>query len=123
LSATVVGMLRTRLELIAIELAEEKARLFSMVLLGLAALLCLALGLVVFSFLVVVLFWDTDYRYASIVVVGLAYLVAGAIMLLMVRKKANLSSIAFDDTLAELERDRQMLEAVADATRRRSERS
>ncbi|GAA4329243.1 phage holin family protein [Pigmentiphaga soli] len=120
LSATVVGILRTRLELISIELAEEKSRLMGMLLLALAGLLCLTLGLLMFSFLLVVLFWDTSYRLHAITIVGLVYLVLGIGMLLAVRKQAAGSPIAFEETLAELERDRAMLAAVSDEPAGRS---
>lgn len=115
LAATSVGILRTRLELVAIELAEEKSRLLSMALVALAALLCLTLGLMMFSFLVVVAFWDTEYRHLAIALVGAAYLLIGLIMLLVVRRQAVHAPIAFEETLAELQRDRDMLAAVADA--------
>ncbi|MDX3904754.1 MAG: phage holin family protein [Pigmentiphaga sp.] len=117
LAATCVGILRTRLELVAIELAEEKSRLMGMLLVALAALLCLTLGLMMFSFLIVVVFWDTEYRHLAIALVGAAYLLVGLVMLFMVRRQASHAPIAFDDTLAELQRDRDMLAAVADADR------
>jgi len=109
LAATSVGILKTRLELVAIELAEEKSRLMGLLILALAGLLCLAIGLLMFSFLIVVAFWDTDHRLLSIVLVGLVYLVLGIGMLLAVRKKAIDAPIAFEETLAELERDRELL--------------
>nr|WP_257022642.1 phage holin family protein [Pigmentiphaga litoralis] len=109
LAATSVGILKTRLELVAIELAEEKTRLMGLLILALAGLLCLAIGLLMFSFLVVVAFWDTDHRLLSILLVGLVYLVLGIGMLLAVRKKAIDAPIAFEETLAELERDRELL--------------
>jgi uncharacterized membrane protein YqjE len=104
-----VGILKTRLELVAIELAEEKTRLMGLLILALAGLLCLAIGLLMFSFLIVVAFWDTDHRLLSIVLVGLVYLLLGIGMLLAVRKKAIEAPIAFEETLAELERDRELL--------------
>ena len=109
LAATSVGILKTRLELVAIELAEEKTRLMGLLILALAGLLCLAIGLLMFSFLIVVAFWDTDHRLLSIVLVGLVYLLLGIGMLLAVRKKAMDAPIAFEETLAELERDRELL--------------
>jgi len=122
LAATSIGILRTRLELVAIELAEEKSRLLGMVLVALAALLCLTLGLMMFSFLIVVVFWDTEYRHLAIALVGAAYLLVGLVMLVMVRRQAVHAPLVFEDTLAELERDRDMLAAVAEsdpASRRR----
>jgi uncharacterized membrane protein YqjE len=104
-----VGILKTRLELVAIELAEEKTRLMGLLILALAGLLCLAIGLLMFSFLIVVAFWDTDHRLLSIVLVGLVYLLLGIGMLFAVRKKAIEAPIAFEETLAELERDRELL--------------
>ena len=109
LAATSLGIVKTRLELVAIELAEEKTRLMGLLILALAGLLCLAIGLLMFSFLIVVAFWDTEHRLLSIVLVGLVYLLLGIGMLLAVRKKASDAPIAFEGTLAELERDRELL--------------
>ncbi len=122
LAATSVGIIRTRIELVAIELAEEKTRLMSMVLIALAALLCLTLGLLMFSLLVVVLFWDTEHRHLAISLVGLAYLLVGILLLLKVRQQAASAPMPFDETLAELERDREMLAAVADADSSQAQR-
>lgn len=100
--------------MLGIELAEEKTRVLGMLILALAGLLCLTLGLLMFSFLAVVAFWDTEHRHLAITVVGVVYLVIGAGLLLLVRKQAAESPIAFEETLAELERDREMLSATDD---------
>lgn len=109
LAATSLGIVRTRLELLGIELAEEKTRLLGMLVLALAGLLCLTLGLMTFSLLIVVMFWDTEHRLLAISLVGAFYLLLGLGMLLAVRKQTIESPIAFEETLAELERDRSML--------------
>lgn len=87
-----------------------------MLILALAGLLCLTLGLLVFSFLAVVAFWDTEHRHLAIVLVGLVYLLIGVVLLLMARKQAAESPLVFEGTLAELERDREMLSADDDSS-------
>ena len=85
-----------------------------MLILALAGLLCLTLALLMFSFLAVVAFWDTQHRHLAIILVGLVYLVIGAVLLLLARKQAAESPLVFEGTLAELERDREMLSAIDD---------
>jgi len=114
LSATVIGILRTRLELLAVELAEEKNRLLAILLWALGGLLALAMGILMLSLLVVAVFWDTEHRLTALGVVAAVYFLAGVAALLTVRKKIADAPFTFDETLAELERDRQALGAVGD---------
>ncbi|QEI05221.1 hypothetical protein FXN63_04750 [Pigmentiphaga aceris] len=115
LGATVIGILRTRLELLAVELAEEKNRLLTILLWALGGLLALAMGILMLSLLVVAAFWDTPNRLTALGVVAALYFLTGVGALLFVRKKVADAPFTFDETLAELERDRQALGAAADA--------
>ena len=114
LGATVIGILRTRLELLAVELAEEKNRLLAILLWSLGGLLALAMGILMLSLLVVAAFWDTDHRLTALGVVAALYFLSGVGALLFVRNKMANSPFAFDETLAELERDRQALGAASE---------
>jgi uncharacterized membrane protein YqjE len=116
LSATAIGILRTRLELLAVELAEEKNRLLSILLWSLGGLLALAMGILMLSFLVVAAFWDTNHRLTAFGVVAAVYFLAGIGALLFVRRKIANAPFTFDETLAELERDRQALGAASDSS-------
>jgi uncharacterized membrane protein YqjE len=112
LAAKLLGIGRTRLELLGIELAEEKARLLGLLLLAVAGMLFLLLALLLGSFLLIVLFWDSARYLAMAVLVGV-YLVLGLALLAMVRARIANHPPPFEQTLAELERDRAVLMAEA----------
>lgn len=114
LGATAIGILRTRLELLAVELAEEKNRLLAILLWSLGGLLALAMGILMLSLLVVAAFWDTEHRLTALGVVAALYFLTGVGALLFVRQKIANAPFTFDETLAELERDRQALGAVSE---------
>ncbi|MEK7334229.1 MAG: phage holin family protein [Candidatus Binatota bacterium] len=64
LAATFVAVLQTRADLISTEIEEERERLKEMILLTVVALFCVSLGVLLFTLLVVVVFWDTHRLYA-----------------------------------------------------------
>ena len=61
LLATTLAMLRTRAELLVVELEEEKSRVLSVLLFGAAAFFFLSFGLVMLAVFLTALFWDS-YR-------------------------------------------------------------
>ena len=58
----------TRLRLAVVELQEERARLFSLLIMVFVALLLAAFGIGMLMLLVTVYFWDTPYRLEAIAV-------------------------------------------------------
>lgn len=58
-ASTVLAILKTRFELMAIELEEEWIRLLAYLLLSLSALFCLALTVLLAVILIIVLCWDS----------------------------------------------------------------
>jgi len=106
LGATLLALIRSRAELIAIELQEERER--SKEMLVLLAALFLALGLLLVAFLIVALFWDT-HRLLAIGGVTLLYLGIGGVALLKLRNKLRKSSPLFSATLYEFENDLEVL--------------
>lgn len=108
LASTLVGILQTRLEILATELEEAKLQLRQQLLLGLAALFCLGLGIVLLAVFFVVLFWDS-HRLAVLGVMAGFFLGAGAIAVLALRARAAENTRMFSDTLAELAKDREQL--------------
>jgi len=105
-----VGMVRTRLNLLAVELMEERSRIWLMlVLTGLALILGL-MALLTFSLLVVVAFWDEN-RLLAIGALLAFYVIATAVVLLMLRQKAKVGSRLFASTLRELSKDAEALES------------
>lgn len=104
-ASDLVSMLRTRVELFSLEVAEQKHRLFSMAAMLLAAGLFLLLAVVVASFLVIAFFWPTEYRYWAIGLLSLAYAVAGIVLIWVVCHRIKTESAPFAATLEELHRD------------------
>lgn len=107
--AIVVSMVRTRLGLLAVELMEEKSRVWLMLVLTALALLFVAMALLMLSLLIVVAFWDEN-RLLAIGGLLLFYLLAAGVTLLVLRRKAMMGSALFAGTLRELSRDHDALQ-------------
>ncbi len=109
LSAAIVATARTRLELFGIELAELKANAVRMGITAALGLLCVAMAAAVFTALIAAVFWDTEHRLLAIGLLGLAWLVAGLLCLWCVARTARRARHPFVLTIAELERDIEVL--------------
>jgi len=118
LGVSVLGAVHTRLSLAGIEIEEEIQRLVGLLMLAMAALLLAALGLLVLTFLVVALFWDS-YRIAAFVGLGLVYLGLAALLGVRLRTILRTRPPVLEATLAELEKDRESLTAQAPAAEQR----
>lgn len=101
-------------QLVWIELAEEKNRLFhqlAVMLLGFLLLFCSVLSL---SVLVVIFCWDTPWRMHIIFALTLVYLLASLLSLQHFRRVEALSENAFMDTRRELNADVAMMRSRGD---------
>ena len=105
LGAALLGLARTRLELVAVEVDEARTRATEQLVLILVAGVFFAFAVLAASALVVVLYWDT-YRIAALCGVTIAYVVLGLIALWRLSVKKQTGAAPFAGTLAELERDR-----------------
>ncbi|TVT53180.1 MAG: phage holin family protein [Sedimenticola thiotaurini] len=108
LSATLLGMLYTRLDLLSIDLEEERAHLILQLVLVLTALFFMGIGVVLIALLLVMVYWETHRILVLASLAGiflLAGLVAGGFALHKVRTKPKL----FAASLSELHKDRQQL--------------
>ena len=108
LAITLTGVVQTRLGIFATELEEAKLQLSQLLLLGLVALFCLGLGIVLLAVFFVVLFWDS-YRLAVLGVMAGFFLGMGIFAVLALRAKAAENTEMFSATLAELAKDREQL--------------
>jgi uncharacterized membrane protein YqjE len=107
--AILVTMVRTRLGLLAVELMEEKSRIWLMLVLTALALIFASMALLMLSLLVIVAFWDDN----RLLAIGglLAFYVAAAVgSVLVLRYKAKMGSPLFAHTLRELSKDGDELE-------------
>jgi uncharacterized membrane protein YqjE len=98
-------LVKDRVELLALELREERVRSLQMLMLGLAGtLLVLAgIGLLVAAALYAL---PAEWRLTGLVVAALATLVVGAAVLCSLRQRLAGRGTPFAQTLAELEKDK-----------------
>jgi len=111
---SLLGLVRTRLELASVEYQEVRERTVTRLVLTAVVVIAFAFALLMASALVVVLFWDT-HRIAALAAVTLGYVAIGAIAWWRLGVESRSSPAPFAATLAELERDGQWLsEAMRD---------
>lgn len=113
--ASLVGLMRTRLELLALEAGTEKLRLLKVLGMAFAALLFLTLAVLVFSVTIAVAFWPTEDRYVALGWLAAIYGVLGVVLLYLVRRALLDGPLPFSATLEELGRDAELFERVRDA--------
>jgi uncharacterized membrane protein YqjE len=111
--AILVGMVRTRLGILAIELMEEKSRIWLMLVLTALALIFASMALLMLSLLVIVAFWDEN-RLLAIGGLLVFYLVAAGASLLVLRYKAKMRSPLFSHALRELSKDTDELNGAVE---------
>ena len=115
LTASLLALLRTRVELASVEFSEERARLQQQLVLLIAGLVSLLFAVFFIAVWVIVYFWDTN-RLAAIAGVVLVFGLAGAIVLWRRAESARNAPTPFAATLAELERDRAAFSGSAPPT-------
>lgn len=108
LGATLLRLIGTRAELLGVELREGGERRKEMLVLACAGGVFLAMGLLLLTFLMIVVFWDT-HRIAAIVGVTLVYVGLGAGAMVKLRNKLRSSPAPFQATLAEFAKDLELL--------------
>jgi len=101
------AILETRLELIGIELAEEKDRLIGVLFLGLAATMLAAMALLALTALIAIAFWDT-YRWQALAGITAIYAIAAMICGWKARQGLRNAPLMFQATLNEFEKDREL---------------
>lgn len=110
---SLIGHLRSRLELLGLEISQEKGRLVSVVMMALLGYLMVGVTLLLAVLLAVASSWDTVWR---LHVIGA--MLAGSIVILVVigvvlRRRLQLRSTLFRSSLRELARDEQALERMS----------
>jgi uncharacterized membrane protein YqjE len=108
--ATWVAVVKTRVEIISVEIEEQREWLESLILLALAALFCISLGLILLTLFVVVLFWETDARRWVLGGFAALYLIGGGALWLALRAKMRAKPKLFAATAAELGKDHASLQ-------------
>jgi uncharacterized membrane protein YqjE len=104
LSASALAMLQTRIELAAVEFAEERERARIMLLLILSTVLFALFALLFASVFIIAYFWDT-YRLTAVGAVTGFYLALAIIFMIRLRQRMQQKHSPFAATLSQLEED------------------
>ncbi|CRL62009.1 MULTISPECIES: phage holin family protein [Proteus] len=112
IGAIMIGMVETRLRLIAIELEEEKTTLIQLILMAGVTLLLTAFGLMS---LLILIFWiiPPEYRVYALAITTATLLLCALIGGIMTLRKARNSTL-LGDTRQQLELDKRLLEQYHD---------
>jgi uncharacterized membrane protein YqjE len=110
---TAAAIAQNRLELLLVELQEERSRLFDLLLLAATGIVFGLMTLIVLTFTIVVMFWD-GHRIAVLAGLGVTYL-AGATLAFRRFSLRLRDEEAFSGTLAELKKDRAWLERESES--------
>jgi uncharacterized membrane protein YqjE len=109
LVATALEIAQVRLELLAVELEQEKLRIFDGLAWAALALLLLGIGLTLAVGLLLLLFWE-GYRLPALAVLCVLFLGSGVFVAHLARTRiTNPGGNALPSTLDELARDREAL--------------
>ncbi len=106
--AAILGLLHGHVELLGIELQEQKTRGVQMLLMAGLALVFALLLLVALSVLVLILFWDS-YRVQAAIGLCLFYVCGSLVCAWRLQLLVSDESSPFSATLEELARDRERL--------------
>ena len=104
LGEALVGLVRTRIELLSVEYAEERGRVGMQLALVFAGVGCLLFAMFFTAFGVVAYFWDS-YRIAAIIGVIVFFVLVGVALLWRRAEIASTAGTPFAATVAELEKD------------------
>lgn len=108
LGSTLVGLVHTRIELIAAEFERERARVTRLLILAIVALFFLGLGLLTLTIFIVVLFWESQ-RLVAIGFLVVLYFAIGIGAAVFAKREAARAARPFAATRAQLQRDREQL--------------
>lgn len=107
--AIVVGMAKTRLALLAVDLLEEKRRIWLLLVLTALALIFGLLALLMLSLLVIIAYWE-EGRLLAIGALLAFYIAATIATVLILRRKTMSGSALLAASLGELSKDHAALE-------------
>jgi uncharacterized membrane protein YqjE len=108
LARTAAAVLRTRLEILATEIEEERIRFAGLALMVAGIAFCLQMAVLLFVIFLVVLLWDT-HRLVTLGAISAAFLVGGITLLLWLRHRLRTRPRMFASTLGELGKDDERL--------------
>ena len=111
LSAALLGLVRSRLELATIEFTELRDRIQQQLVLLVAAAGLLLFAVLFVAVWIIVYFWDTN-RLTAIAAVAFVFAAAGVVLLMLRGRAARAAPQPFAATLAEFESDAKAFAAT-----------
>jgi uncharacterized membrane protein YqjE len=107
LTDTLLDLVQTRLELLAVDLEEDHLRMMRLAFLSFFMLFFFFLGMVLLTLLVIIAFWE-QYQLLTIGLIGALYfIIAGTIAVYLTRQlKGKSRPKLFSASLAEIMKDR-----------------
>ena len=112
LLATLLATVRTRGELLQVELEAEKLRVAGIMAFAVAGAFFLALAVVMLTLFVILLFWESN-RVLATGLIALVYLISGVACMLVAHSRAKVKSKLFASSLAQLRKDSERLSSTA----------
>lgn len=108
LTSGVLAIIQTRLELLSTDVAVERERLLTLLVMVLAALFFLGVGVLLLALLIVMALWESQRLYALGGMI-VFFLGAGAVVGWLAVQKSRKQPRLFDASITELAKDRQDL--------------
>lgn len=108
LARTALAVVRTRLEILATEIEEERIRFAGLALVVAAIAFCLQMAVLLGVILMVVLLWET-HRVVTLGVLSAGFLVTGVALYLWLRHRLRTRPRMFASTLGEFAKDEERL--------------
>ncbi|MET0680018.1 MAG: phage holin family protein [Burkholderiales bacterium] len=108
LGRTALGVLRTRLEILGTELEEERIHFARLALAVAAIAFCLQMAVLLFVAFLVVLLWES-HRLATLGAAAAAFLIAGVVGMLVLKRRLARRPKMFASSLGELVKDEERL--------------
>jgi uncharacterized membrane protein YqjE len=108
LANSALGLMRTRLELASVELAEELERLHTRLTLMIAGVLLILFGVLGVCVSLVIYFWES-YRFLAILLPTIVCSAVGWILLHRSQSLDRDNGLPFAATIAEFDKDREAL--------------
>ncbi len=108
-ASSFVSHLYTRLQLFAVEFAEEKHRLTSLLLSALTALFFIFMSVIFSALFVIAIAWDTSYRLHAVGSLVILFLIGAGVFWSRAHAKLKSKPHLFQASLAELYKDREQL--------------
>jgi uncharacterized membrane protein YqjE len=111
--ASWIAVIKTRVDIVSLEIEEQREWMQQMVLLAVAALFCVSLGLILATLWVVVFLWDKQGRLWVFGGFALLYLIGATVLALSLRHKIKSKPKIFSTTAGELSKDYAALQPRA----------